>query len=441
MTNLFRRSRRNLARWFTLSMGSILLVFASIIYVYVVKDRQEAFDLELYGKSRVMAAGIRYRLHQGQWRVKLDDVPLLGSNTLSISSLETEIAYARWYSPEGKLIRFVKVQPKAPFKISSGFETLQKVLPEYSDRSNSPEIWLRQVTLPVIQDGVLIGYLQIASPLTPVQDTLTQLGLFLAVGVPLGLSVIALTGWFLGGLAMQPIHDSYQRLDRFTAYASHELRTPLAKVLNHAQLGLMYVVESDTETRFRLQTIIKTTKAISGLVNDLLFLARHEGELDPKLLKQTDLVELLQTLAEEQAIYCEDQELTLKTDFPTQIVKRGIEPDLLSQAVLNLLSNAIKYTEPGGFIELRLVCLPRSVSIQVEDNGTGIPEPDLHYIFEQFYRSQTHRGHSGFGLGLAIAQQIVQAHQGKITVTSTFGQGSCFQIELFDEKAKVIDNS
>jgi two-component system, OmpR family, manganese sensing sensor histidine kinase len=432
LTNLFHRSRRNLARWFTLSMGSILVVFVSILYVSIVKDRQQAFDLELYGKSRVMAAGIRYRLHQGNWRVKLDDVPLLGSNTLSISSLESEIAYARWYSPDGKLLRFVKVKPEESLQIYSGFKTLQMVLPEYSNNDDQL-IWLRQITLPVLQDGVLIGYLQIASPLTSVQETLTQLCFLLAVGVPLGLGVIGLTGWFLGGLAMQPIHDSYERLHRFTADASHELRTPLAKVLNHAQLGLMYLVEPDAETRSRFQTIIKTTKSLSNLVNDLLFLARQEGELDPKVLQQIDLVELLQTLAAEQACNCEDKELSLKTEFPQHSVKLLVEPDLLSQAVLNLLSNGIKYTEAGGTISLRLLCCPRGVKIQVEDTGTGIPEQDLPYVFTRFYRSQSHISYNGVGLGLAIAQQIIHAHKGKITVNSTWGKGSCFEIELFQD--------
>jgi two-component system, OmpR family, manganese sensing sensor histidine kinase len=120
----------------------------------------------------------------------------------------------------------------------------------------------------------------------------------------------------------------------------------------------------------------------------------------------------------------------LTTDFPTEAVKLSVEPDLLRQAIVNLLQNAVKYTPPGGTVELRLIRGSQTVKIEVEDNGTGIPAKDLPYIFEQFYRSDTHRKQSGFGLGLAIAQQVAQAHKGKIIVKSIYGKGSCFQIEL-----------
>lgn len=323
MPNLFQQSRRNLACWFTLSMGSILVVFAASVYVMEVRGRLQAFDAELESKVRVMAGGIHYRLRQGRLQARLDHVPMLGSNTLP---LDSKIAYARWYTSNGKLARFVKRQPPSPQITAVGFETIT-----LSDERDTQPLVLRQVTLPVRHEGTLIGYLQIAIPLTPLQQTLNQLRLVLTLGVPTALGMIALTGWWLGGVAMQPLQQSYQRLHHFTTNASHELRTPLAKVLGHAQLGLMPASEAESVPRWRLEKIVAITKGMSRLVNDLLFLARHEGRLNPENLEWIDLTKLLQELTWDAAALAQAKTIAVDCDLPDQAVMVAADIDLLCQ--------------------------------------------------------------------------------------------------------------
>jgi signal transduction histidine kinase len=424
MANLFQQSRRNLARWFTLSMGSILVVFAASVYVLDAQGRLHAFDTELENKARVMAGGIQYRLRQGRLQPRLDHVPMLGSNTLP---LDSKIAYARWYSRDGKLARFARQQPLDPFIHQLGFETV--TLPDSPTQEQS--LLLRQLTFPVKHEGVLIGYLQIAVPLTSLQQTLDQLRLLLTLGVPMGLGLITLTGWWLGGVAMQPLQQSYRRLHHFTTNASHELRTPLAKVLGHAQLGLMPASDIESGARLRLEKIVHVTRGMSRLVGDLLFLARHEGRLNSEDLELIDLTKLVQELAWDVASLAQTKTITVDCDLPGQAVRVAADPDLLGQAITNLTDNAIKYSPPHSRVQLRLMTQGRWAVVQVNDNGPGIPADALPYIFDRFYRVNATRSQSeGFGLGLAIAQQIVQAHGGQITVQSESGKGSCFELTL-----------
>jgi len=250
--------------------------------------------------------------------------------------------------------------------------------------------------------------------------------------VPLTLGLIALTGWGLSGLAMQPIRKSYQQLQRFTADASHELRTPLAAILSNAQVGLLAPGDRTSEKHQRLEKIVTATQSMNKLVSQLLLLARHSYTLAPETIRNLELKSLVKELIASDPIQAAAQNISLSVTLPNHSIWVKAEPDLLRQAISNLLSNACKYTPAGGWVNVTLSQGARSAWIAIADNGIGIPAADLPYIFERFYRvdKQRARATGGLGLGLAIAQQIVQVHGGDIYVSSEVGQGTCVQVEL-----------
>ena len=222
------------------------------------------------------------------------------------------------------------------------------------------------------------------------------------------------------------------QLERFTANASHQLRGSLAAILSNAQVGLITPISEPEKINQRLKNIVELTKSNSILVDHLLFLARYESMIVPKYLEEIDLVSFLQNISDQFENLAKDQNLSFTSFFPSSTIISMAEPDLLAQVIHNLLDNATKYTPEGGSIQLKLLVRSSEAVIKVIDSGIGIPEESLDKIFERFYRIEfaTKAKKQGFGLGLAIAKEIVRLHKGKLRVHSEVAQGTTFELLL-----------
>jgi PAS domain S-box-containing protein len=220
----------------------------------------------------------------------------------------------------------------------------------------------------------------------------------------------------------------------FVAIVSHELRTPLNAILGYAEMFKEAVYGPMNEKQVNMaERIMKNTKRLLGLINDLLDQAQMEAgkmTIQLGLVRPAELLEALHGLLDKTAA---DKNIRLTSEIDPNLPDTfNGDAARLQQILVNLVTNAIKFTDQGS-IRVRLF-LPNENKwgIVVSDTGAGIPQSELPYIFDTFRQvdAAATRVHGGFGLGLSIVKQLVSLMNGEIEVQSIVGEGTTFMITL-----------
>lgn len=245
------------------------------------------------------------------------------------------------------------------------------------------------------------------------QDTLRSLTLAGVLLFVAALAVVAALGWLLAGYITRPVERAWKREKQFLADAGHELKTPLTVILSSSAL---LEETADEGQQPYVENIRAESQRMKSLVEDMLALWRAE-ETKPSLVS-TSLSEVVTEAALRFEPVAFEAGHALHYDIENSLTVMG-EEEKLRRLVNILLDNAVKYAAPHTAVTLTLDKAGKQAILAVANEGTPIPPEKLQHIFDRFYRADESRGEaSGFGLGLAIAREIVHGHRGSITAHS-----------------------
>ena len=437
-------------------MGGILLVISAAVIIVVTALLFNTTDNQLDTASEIIVKKIR--------------VNPLGKVEahLETTDISPEIYVQVWGLDGGLQSSFgtPEIFADTPFDE----QALRLDNPVYRD-SSGPGWHIRVLSIPLQRDGYIIAFLQVASSLEVVdaaRDNLTDvLSIIWVVAVLLSGIVV----WFTLGQTLKPLgaltetveqinraddlsrripyqgpendeignlvgsfNQTLERLEalftsqqRLLADVSHELRTPLTVIKGNVDL-MRRMKSLDEES---LTSIDQEAGRLTRLVGGLLLLAQAESGKLALNMKRVELDLLLTEVFQEMTILA-GSKIHIRLNEIDQAYVNG-DRDRLKQVFINLVANAVQYTPPGGEVFLSLDRIGEQARIICRDTGPGIPAEDLPHIFERFYRaekSRTRRETTGFGLGLSIANWIVERHGGRIEVNSQEGKGTTFAIWL-----------
>lgn len=404
---MFQKTRIRLTILSSLVFILLIGVLGSIIYSYTYKRTYNEVD-----QSIKMIT---------QYREKFDvKMPPPRKRIENIKIRDPRITIITW---NGKIVEIEGDN----HKFRSNFEgDLEKFSPKKVGDLQDIEVQGRYFrTFAFQEDGKIV---QIVRDTTAEEEMLNTLFLILIIGCSIGSLCAIGIGFFLAGKALIPIQNSWEKQQQFVSDASHELRTPLAVIQSKTDVLFQSPSATIEEKAVDISTISKECRRLSKLVSNLLLLARSDSnqiEMDKKTFELDKLLEEIINPYKEIASY-QEKAMILKVE--RDITFMG-DRERIHQMMVILLDNAMKYTNEDGHIQIDCTQTSNSIRIRVKDNGIGVKEEDIPNLFDRFYQGDKARSMSeGAGLGLSIANWIVEKHYGKISVESKWGEGTCFEV-------------
>ena len=450
--------------WYGGVLSLILIIFASGIFIYFKNSLQDSIDAKIRSIGEVLSSSM----------TEAHGASVFGN-------FERYLENVLGRKPKGKFIQIMDSSGRIGAKMSdiegealpTSFNALERamrgeIVYETIERTKPR---LRMVTIPIMDNKKVTSVVQVGTSLEDFDETIRKLLLIMIISIPTSIIVTIVVGYFMAKKALRPVDqirraavkisssnldekiditgrrdelgrlaetfnamigrlkDAFQRINQFSIDVSHELKTPLTILKGETEVALRKEREKDDYQKLLLSNLEEIDR-MSCIIDDLLLLSKADTKEIKLNIEEVALRDLIMDVCMNMKVVADKKSVELQMSELEDVRLKGDELKL-RRMLLNVVENGIKYSHVGGKVSVSSYVNDGHAWIDVKDDGIGISEEDIKYVFDRFYRAdRSRKRESGSGLGLSISRWIAGAHKGSIEVKSQPAQGSVFTIKL-----------